>query len=75
MAEQVFKYSDFSGFVLDPGTVLNAIIAQVLSVSSGQVVLLSRLGFLILLRGLPSWFQIVGRTGIANEFATADGVS
>ena len=75
MIEQVLKNPNFKSFVLEPGTVVDAIVAQVLLGNSGQVILPSRFGIVSLLRGFPSWYQEIARGGIANDFTTGGRAS
>jgi all-trans-retinol dehydrogenase (NAD+) len=51
--------------VIDPQTVANAVVKQILSGQGGQIILPSYLGLLTLARGLPSWF--VGLIGAITK--------
>jgi all-trans-retinol dehydrogenase (NAD+) len=56
------KSLERSGAVqIDPEMVANAVVKQILSKKSGQVILPSWMGFLSGIRGFPWWFQEVAR--------------
>ena len=44
-------------FILEPATVADAIVDQVVSGYSGQLILPGRLGLLSGMRGFPGWLQ------------------
>lgn len=58
---------------LEPETVAEAIVNQVLSGSSGQIVLPGFLNFFTFLRGLPHWYQIRTRAGAEALMKTWKG--
>lgn len=47
----------FKGFVLEPGTVADAIVGNLLQSKSGQINLPGRIAFWSCLRAFPSWLQ------------------
>jgi all-trans-retinol dehydrogenase (NAD+) len=51
--------------VIDPETVADAVVKQILTGQGGQIILPRHLGFLTLARGLPSWF--VGLLGAVTK--------
>lgn len=69
MAATVLLDPKLKGFVLEPETVADAIVAQVGRERSGQVFLPRRMAMLALLRSVPAWLQERVRGGIAHEFA------
>jgi all-trans-retinol dehydrogenase (NAD+) len=48
---------EFKDFVLEPETVAEAIVEQLLSGYGAQIILPKRLGLVSLIRGWPSWLQ------------------
>jgi short-subunit dehydrogenase len=68
-AAVLLRNPNIKGFVLEPETVADAIVAQVGSDRSGQVFLPRRMWMVTLLRVLPAWIQERVRGEIAHEFA------
>ncbi len=57
---------NFNEFVLEPETVAEAIVEQLLSGYGAQIILPARLSPVSLLRGMPSWFQEGMRNAVAD---------
>lgn len=58
LIDELLRKPGFNDIVLEPGTVADAIVEQVLRGESAQIILPGRLsGLLSTLRGLPSWLQ------------------
>jgi all-trans-retinol dehydrogenase (NAD+) len=62
----VIDQPDFNEFVLDPATVAEAVVEQVMSGYGGQLILPARLGFASIMRGIPMWMQESARNSVAN---------
>jgi all-trans-retinol dehydrogenase (NAD+) len=59
LIEPLTTHPDFKDPVLEPGEVTGAIVKQVLSGKSAQLILPERLGVLRGIRGWPTWLQAV----------------
>jgi all-trans-retinol dehydrogenase (NAD+) len=58
LIDELLRKPGFNDIVLEPGTVADVIVEQVLRGESAQIILPGRLSvFLSTLRVLPSWFQ------------------
>jgi all-trans-retinol dehydrogenase (NAD+) len=68
MLDKVLANPNFNEFVLEPETVADAIVEQVLSGLSSQVLIPRRLATVSFLRGLPSWLQLSMRAAMAHVF-------
>lgn len=62
----VTSKKDFKDFVLEPDTVAEAVVEQVLSGYGAQLILPGRYNMVSLLRGLPSWLQEGMRNSVAE---------
>lgn len=58
----------FKGYVLEPETVANAVVGNLLASRSGQINLPGRTGFWSYLRAFPLWLQYGLRNREAFEF-------
>ena len=56
----------FTDFILEPETVAEAVVKQVLSGRGGQLILPGRYNLIPLLRGMPSWLQEGMRNSVAH---------
>lgn len=72
MIDRLLANPSFKPFLLEPETVAKAIVKQVLSGKSGQVILPGRLSVLSALRAFPAWFQEMIRSAIAQEMVVND---
>lgn len=78
MASIALENPGFNAFVLESETVADAIVQQIISRKSGQVIIPKRMVLLPLLRGSPAWVQEAVMSGIAHVFpeeATEGGKS
>lgn len=64
MIEPLIADPKFTDFVLEPETVAEAIVDQVLSGKGAQLILPARLGLVSGVRGFPSWLQEGMRNGV-----------
>ena len=62
--------NDFTEFTLEPETVAEAVVKQVLSGYGAQLILPGRFTLVPLIRGMPSWLQESMRNGVANVIKT-----
>jgi short-subunit dehydrogenase len=64
MISTVLANRNFTDFVLEPETVAEAVVKQVLSGYGAQLILPARLGLVSGVRGFPSWLQESMRNGV-----------
>lgn len=64
MIESLLANRNFTDFVLEPETVAEAVVMQVLSGYGSQLILPARLGVVSGVRGFPSWLQESMRNGV-----------
>lgn len=62
--------SDFKDLVLEPETVAEAVVKQVLSGYGAQLILPGRYNMVTSLRGWPSWLQEGMRNSVADVLKT-----
>lgn len=67
LVESLVNNPDFKGTVLEPGDVSTAIVNQVFSGRSGQLILPERSSLLGSIRGWPSWLQTYVRNSGAHQ--------
>ena len=60
------RKKDFGDFVLEPETVAEAVVQQILKGESAQIILPARLGMISSVRGWPSWLQEGLRNSVAK---------
>jgi all-trans-retinol dehydrogenase (NAD+) len=68
----MIAHPEFKDKVLEPETVTNAVVNQVLSGRSGQIILPGELSVLSTIRAWPSWLQTSFRNMIAPSLAMFD---
>lgn len=66
LAENVINSKHYNQFTLEPETVAEAIVSQVLKGESAQLILPARYAYSTTIRGWPSWFQESARNGGAH---------
>ncbi|KAF7534925.1 hypothetical protein G7054_g5824 [Neopestalotiopsis clavispora] len=66
MIEELLRKKPGIVEVIEPGEISDAVVAQVTSGQSGQVILPKKFSYLSGLRGYPSWFQEKARAASAN---------
>lgn len=67
LIERLSQKKDFNEFVLEPETVANAVVAQILKGESAQLILPGRYGIAVpSVRGWPSWIQESMRNSVAQ---------
>ncbi|TVY82348.1 Dehydrogenase [Lachnellula suecica] len=74
LIEALTTHPDFHDEVLEPPEVTNAIINQVLSGKSAQLILPKKLTPLAGLRGWPMWMQLVVRNGQGKTLQVVEGL-
>ncbi|PQE25533.1 Short-chain dehydrogenase reductase SDR protein [Rutstroemia sp. NJR-2017a BBW] len=72
LIEAMIAHPEFKDKVLEPETVTNAVVNQVLSGRSGQIILPGELSVLSTIRAWPSWLQTSFRNMIAPSLAMFD---
>lgn len=70
MIERLTSKLGFSDFILEPETVAEAVVEQVLSGHGAQLILPARLGLVSGVRGFPSWLQESMRNGVNQVLKT-----
>lgn len=63
----------FNSLTLEPETVVDALVKQLLSGKSGQLFLPGRMGMVSGIRGLPSWVQELMRNSGGQVLICASG--
>lgn len=66
LAERTISRSGFSEFILEPETVAEAVVSQVLKGEGAQLIFPARFSGVTTIRGWPSWMQILARSGGAH---------
>ncbi|TKA64530.1 hypothetical protein B0A49_10084 [Cryomyces minteri] len=71
LIDMLSRKKDFNEFVIEPETVANAVVAQILSRESAQLILTGRYAFATTIRGWPGWLQESARNSVANLLRNA----
>ena len=66
LSQPITKHTGSKYFTLEPGTVAEAVVNQVLRRESAQLILPARYGFVSSMRAWPSWLQEGARSEGAN---------